>query len=140
MKLFAFERGWVTAQMEALIPRGGEPRYPWSALDTGAVEVFEEMVLYLPAITAIGLRLAVAGVELMGPRLGLKKRGRFSALSPEEREECLAALSKKDTYIVRQLVLLLKSVACLAWCGDPRVRKALGHDLPPKFVQRKVEV
>ena len=139
MKITASERRWVTAIMEALIPPGGSERYSLSALDTGAVPLFEEMLIYLPAFTGLGLRAAILFTELAGPWLGLKKAARFSRLSAAEREACLASMYKKDTYLVRQIVLLLKSVACLAWCGDPRVRAALGHNLPPKFVKRGSE-
>ena len=137
MKLWGVERRIVRAIMEALLPAGGDEQFPLSALDTGAEEMFQEMLLYLPAMTGLGLRAALWLIELGGPLLGLKKRARFSRLSLEEGEQCLAALAKSKTYLVRQFVLLLKSVACLAWCGDPRVRTALGHHLPPKFVQRQ---
>jgi len=136
MKLSGIEQSWVETIMEAVIPPGKDERYPLSALDTDAVEVFCEMLLYLPPITGLGLRLAVLMVEFTGPMIGLGKAARFSGLGLDEREACLSSLSKKDAYLVRQLVLLIKSVACLAWCGDRRVRSALGHDLPPKFVKR----
>lgn len=139
MRIFAFERRWVSAQLEALIPAGGGERYPWSATDTGAEGVFEEMLLYLPWFTAFGLRAAVVFVEMLGPRLGLTRFGRFSRLSAADQEECLTRLSQKDNYLLRQIVLLLKSVALLAWCGDPRVREALGHHRPARFVERKAE-
>lgn len=136
MKLSGMEKAYLEPIMEAIIPAGGGERYPLSALDTGAVDIFKEMLLYLPLITGLGLRVALAMIEFFGPLLGLGKAARFSGLGPDEREECLIRLSKKNNYLVRQLVLLVKSVACLAWCGDKRVRSALGHDLPPKFVKR----
>jgi len=136
MKISRMEEGWVEAIMSALIPPGGDDRYPLSALDTGAVEIYREMLLYLPRLTGLGLRAAVVMIEFWGPWLGLGKVSRFSRLGPEEKEECLVRLSQKDAWLVRQLVLLLKSVACLAWCGDQRVRAALGHELPPRFVTR----
>ncbi|HUT52052.1 MAG TPA: hypothetical protein VM658_01540 [bacterium] len=139
MKLSGRERNWLRDILEALIPRGGDERYPESALDTGADKIFEEMVLYLPAATAIGLRASLFFIEFMGPLLGLRRRARFSRLAPSDREACLSALSKSDTYFTRQMVLLHKSVACLGWAADERVRTALGLNLPPRFVQRDTE-
>ncbi len=138
MKLSGPERRWLRDILEALIPAGDE-RWPESAMDAGADRIFEEMVLYLPAGTAAGLRASLFFIEFMGPLLGLRRRARFSGLSAADREACLAALSKSNTYFTRQMVLLHKSVACLGWAADERVRTAIGLNLPPRFVRRDAE-
>ena len=135
MRLFAFERRWLAGMLETIIPAGCSDRYPQSALDTGAPEIFDEMLLYLPAATALGLRGAVLGIELLGPLAGLRKPARFSRLGPAEREACLTALSRSRVYFLRQLVLLLKSVACFGFGGDRGVHDLIGINLPPKFIR-----
>jgi hypothetical protein len=140
MKLSGPERKWLENILDTLIPRGGDERFSESALDTGADRIFEEMILYLSAGTALGLRASLFFIEFMGPLLGLRRRARFSRLAAADREACLSALSKSDTYFTRQMVLLHKSVACLGWAADERVRTAIGLNLPPRFVKRDAEV
>jgi len=140
MKLFAFERRWFETLLDTLIPTGGDERFPLSALDTDAMELFEEMLLYVPATTGIGLRASIWMFELAGPLLGLKRPRRFSRLDAARREQCLAVLSKSDIYLVRQMVTLIKMMACFGWGADPRVREALGVEKPAKFVTRSAEV
>ena len=136
MKITGIEKKWLEKILETLIPPGVEEAYPLSALDTDAAKIFEEMVLYLPAGTAAGLRASIFFIELMGPMLGLGRMARFSGLGQDDREACLSGLSKSDVYFVRQMPFLLKSVACMGWGGDERVREALGLNLPPRFVKR----
>jgi len=136
MKLTRSEKKWMESILDTLVPEGGDDRFPVSAMDTGAMKIFDEMLLYLPATTALGLRAAVWFVEFAGPAFGGKGLKRFSGLSMEGREQCLAKVSKSNVYLVRQMVLLHKSVAIFGWGGDERVHEAIGLNLPPKFVER----
>ena len=113
MKLTGIERRWLGNVMEALIPPGGEGVSPVSALEADAGKIFEEMLLYLPASTGAGLRASIYFMEFLAPFLGSRRAARFSSLGPKDREACLLALSKSDSYFSRQMVLLHKSVACL---------------------------
>jgi len=135
MKLTSYEKSRAGSIMDALLPGGVEP-FAFSATDTGALRVFEEMVEGLPFVTAFGLRAAVWLVELAGPAIVLKRPRLFSSLSSEEQEECMKVMASRDAYLVRNLVLLFKSAAGFAWGGDERVREALGMNEPPRFVDR----
>jgi len=128
---------WLRTQLDAIIPEGGE--IPVSAEEGGAVEIFQDMASHLPALTGMSLHAAVVFVEFAGPLFGLKKTGRFSGLDSEKKTECLQGLSKSPIYLVRQMVMLLKMIACMGWGADPRVRRSLGYDRPPLFVERNGE-
>lgn len=136
MKITRAERGWLEHILETLVPPGVVESLSPSALDTDAVEIFEEMLRWLPAATSLGLRFSVIFIELMAPALVLRRAARFSGLSQDDRVECLTRMSKSDAYLFRQMVLLHKSVACFGWGGDARVKAGLGYDRPPRFVKR----
>ncbi|MFO8055722.1 MAG: hypothetical protein R6V10_00305 [bacterium] len=137
MGLFGAEEKWLRSELLALIPSEGD--IPLSANDTGAADIFRDMLEHLPALTGLSLHAAVVFVEFAGPLFGLKKTGRFSRLSEDQKIECLSALSSSRLYLARQMVMLLKMIACLGWGADPRVRRSLGYDRPPLYVKRDTE-
>ncbi len=137
MKLSGMERKWAEKMLDAVIPRGGEGLAESSASDGGAAEILEEMVAYLPATTGLGLRGAIWFIEFVGPLFGARRLTRFSSLANEDGQKCLAGLSKSDVYFFRNMVLLVKSVACMGWGADDHVRESLGMHEPPKFVTRE---
>ncbi len=137
MGLFRAEERWLRSELVALIPPEGE--MPLSADDAGAVDIFADMIDHLPRLTGLSLHATVVFVEFAGPLFGLKKTGRFSNLSDDQKTECLKRLSISRLYLVRQMAMLLKMIACFAWGADPRVRRSLGYDRPPRFVQRDPE-
>ncbi len=138
MQLTSAEKTLIKNIMDALIPEGDEAgRFPWSAGRAGALETAEDMLYLLPFATGLSIRAAAWAIELMGPLLGLKRLRRFSGLDQSQREQCLAAMSSSRIFLARQMVLLMKSIACLAWGGDERVREALCMNQPPRFIQRQ---
>lgn len=137
MRLLRAEERWLRSELLALIPSEGD--IPLSAEDAGAVDIFRDMLEHLPVITGMSLHAAVVFVEFAGPLFGLKKTGRFSRLVDDQKTACLSALSSSRLYLARQMVMLLKMIACLGWGADPRVRRSLGYDRPPRFVERDTE-
>jgi len=137
MKLSAAEKTWAEAALEAVIPPGGDVT-PLSANDANSIVVIEDMVGYLPATTALGLRAAVwffeFGAATVSGAGGFK---RFSRLSLGDREAALAKLSHSNFFFFRQMALLMKTMACFGFGADGRVRAALGMDRPVKFVKRE---
>ena len=136
MHLIEAERRWLENALDAVIPPDGDKGMKKSATQTGASEVYQDMVRLLPFTTAIGLRAAIYFIELMGPAFGLGRPVRFSSLSQGERTACLEGIYQSKVYLVRQMVVLVKSVACFAWGADDGVREDLGMGEPPKYVKR----
>lgn len=135
MRMRPFELDWTAKMMDAVIPAGVENDFPQAASETGAVRVLDELVRYTPFFTALSLRAAVWGIELLGP-LWTGRPHRFSRLDPAGRGQVLGELSKSKIYFLRQMVLLLKMTACFGWAADPQVRRGIGVTDPPRFVVR----
>jgi hypothetical protein len=139
MKLSAAEKIWGEAVLEAIIPPGGDLT-PLSANDANSILVIDDMVTYLSATNALGLRAAIWFFEFGGATVGgAGWFKRFSRLSALEREQAVLRLSHSGVFFFRQMVLVMKSMACFGFGGDGRVRAALGMDRPVKFVKRGVQ-
>jgi hypothetical protein len=59
--------------------------------------------------------------------VGGRLRG-FASLSPTERSEHLDAMSRHRIFLVRELCLLLKLIACMAIFRAPSTRARTGYD------------
>ena len=138
--MWTFELDWTSKIMDSMIPPGVEEQIPQAATEAGAVEVLREMILYTPAITAVGFRAAIWFIEVLGPMIAMGKFSRFSKLDPPSREKVLETIYKSKVYLMRQLVLLIKMAACFAWGAYPQVREGLGAAGEPKFVKRNVSL
>jgi len=129
MKLSSLEKRWLAVALDALIPAKASERFPWGAADTGALTLAEEMLAVSPFIAAVGVRASTWAVYL----LPLALTGRWktlAGLSADERDDYLTRLYDHPVYFLRQTVLLLKSVACLSYLADDRVREAVGMMRP----------
>jgi len=129
MRLLGFERRWCGAVMDAVIPPGSSDVLPLGAGDTGCVQQCEDMLLRLPFAGAFGLRVSLWTVYLL-PLFVLGRFKTLSGLTEQEREEYLEKIYKHRIYLVRQSLILVKSVVCLSYCGDDRVQESLGMREP----------
>ena len=132
MKLTGMEKRMLKASLAALIPAQAHPRFPLGALDTGALELAERMLASSPWLAATGVRASI-WVAYFFPLLVMGKPCTLSGLSPEEADDYLNRLYEHPIYLVRQTVLLLKSVACLSYLADDRVREAVGMMRPRRL-------
>ena len=130
MKLLPFERRWLVAIVDAILPpadrEGGPPPPADLPMDRFADAFFRRT----PAEAALGLRAAVWAISLAPVAWRLKLRT-FEHLSRDEREELLLAFHGSRHYLVRELPTLLKMVGCMGWAGFPEVQQGLGmpmHD------------
>lgn len=110
--------------LEALLPSvamtgAGQPTAPEVASRMAALH------RRLPFFPRIGLRLAVAWVDL-APALLLIRCAGFRALSLEQRREVLARCFATRVTFLRDLGTLLRAVTFAVYYDDPRVTAALG--------------
>lgn len=129
MKISEIEKRWLTAALAALIPANANARFPLGALDTGAVKLSEEMLADSPFLAAMGIRAAI-WVAYLFPLFVLGQLKTLAGLSPDDQDRYLNRLYDHPLYLIRQTILLLKSVACLSYLADDRVREAVGMMRP----------
>ncbi len=121
MRWTAAERRWRDALCAALIPPG-RALPGIAAVDTAPF--WAEWERAAPPLLRFGARVAVwaltfAPLVVVGaPRL-------FPRLPRAAQERVLARAASSPSYLVRQLVVTLKLLACFAYLRDPSVRAAL---------------
>ncbi len=116
----ARERRWRDALFAATIP--GDPASglpPLAAIDLGSF--WDELERAAPPLTRFGLRGTVWALTLLPPVvLGVLRF--FPALDAADRERFLQRAAASSFYLVRQMVLTIKTLACMAYLRDPGVR------------------
>jgi hypothetical protein len=94
--------------------------------ETDAVAFLDRWLAAAPGLNRTGLRALLYAAELSPRLVGL--RGRLRELPGEDRARALAALESARRREVRELVKLLKGLACLSYYGDHAVMLRLGYD------------
>ena len=125
MKLRGFERRWLEAIFGTILPDGDPSGLP------GAAQVewkpfLDDFASAAPARMLLGLRAALWFTVLLAPLLMLWRVRTFARLGGAERLRVLRALRESRFYLVRELPVLLKSVACLGYCRLPAVQRKVG--------------
>jgi hypothetical protein len=126
MTLMRFERRWAVAAMQAIFP--GLP----GSSDGGLSEIRAtdidgflcELMVLLPWRAALGVRLAVWLVAL-APLWVLYRFATIVRLTAGDRERVVVALMSSESYAVRSLALILKTMGALLYAADDRVRARL---------------
>lgn len=93
---------------------------------TDAVAYFDRWLGLSPRLNRAGLRALVLVAELSPRLLGFS--GRLRTLSPAQRALALEAAERLHQPRARELVRLVKGVACLCYYGDDGVMLGLGYD------------
>jgi hypothetical protein len=122
--LMRFERRWAHAMFETIFP--GPPR---GALPVGIADMdldgfLDETFTQIPAESMIGLRITIWVVAL-SPLFVLRRFRSIAGLGVDDRERLLGALLTSRIYFVRQLLLSLKAIGSLLYCGDRALRKVI---------------
>jgi hypothetical protein len=99
-----------------------EPALP-PVRETDAAEGFDRMLAAAPAINRTALRGLLYATELAPLATG--RRTRLRRLPPADRG---AVLDELDRGPSREVVRLLKGLACLSYYGDDGVMRRLGYD------------
>lgn len=110
LRLSARERAWAEALFVALLGRDDFDRARfWRRFDEAP-----------PPLVRAGLRPLVHALTFLPVASGYGRP--FHRLTAEERGCFLEAAARDRRYAVRQAVVTLKTLACLAYFDDPRVR------------------
>ncbi|MCA9523058.1 MAG: hypothetical protein KC609_18915 [Myxococcales bacterium] len=136
----AFELRWLETICGAVLPLAphdhAEPRLCAEATlpelpQQAHREAVRRFVAEAPARATLVLRLAIWLIWL-APIWTSMRFGSFGSLAESERVWLLGDLSRSSLYAVRELVLLVKLVACLGVCGLDSMRWALGVRRDPQ--------
>jgi hypothetical protein len=120
------ERRWARALLESFAPVGG----PGLAPREGEVEylrALDDTLRRVRPTAAWGLRIAV-WLAALAPIWAWGRFGTVLSLARERRAALLGELLRHRSFAVRELVLLLKFVACVALLGTESVRTRSRYD------------
>jgi hypothetical protein len=120
MKLTRFEDRWAEATMGAIFPGSAEN----GLRDIRAMNVggfLRQLMRSVPFQAALGVRLAVWLVAL-APLFVLGRFATIVGLTSADRERVVSALVVSKSYVVRSLILVLKTMGALLYADDDAVR------------------
>ncbi len=130
MSWFGFERRWLVTLFDAVTPGGQHPLFPRTVQEAGVDRFASELVRLAPFPAGLGLRLATWALTLAP----LWRQGRprlFGQLSRDEQELLLNMLHRSGVHPIRELPMLVKTFAVMAYGSLADVQRAVGVPLPP---------
>jgi hypothetical protein len=125
--LMGFERRWARAAFETIFPGPERGTLPLGIGDMDLDGFLDETLKSVPFEPAVGLRLAI-WILALAPLFVLGRLATLASLSFEDRERVVARIAASPIYPVRSMVVMMKAIGALLYCGDPRVRPLMmGH-------------
>src|SRR5690348_11173672 len=121
MILLGIERRWLLDVFDAVLPGGTTEKVPLGAKDVPLGRFLDDLFASAPAHFCLGLKACCWFVTLAPPFV-LGRFTTFGGLRKEEKLELLARLGESETYVIREMPVLFKTVACLGYCGLPEVQ------------------
>lgn len=138
MYLLAFEKRWLLRICDAVLPTASHRDLEIGANTLPLAGFLDDLYRSAPTQFLLGVRLATWVVTCLGPALTGRFRT-FGALSREERATVLATLAESRLYVLREIPMLLKMIACLGWGGAPAVQTRIGlpvvDSTPPPWMR-----
>ena len=137
MTFFSFERRWLRAVLDAILPSGAHPRLDLGARDLPLDRFVDDLLQRAPMLAVLGVRASLWVITL-APLF----RGRlrlFPSLAAAEQIALLEALAQSRIHLLREVPVLLKTLACLGYCGLPEVQRRVGIEpvasAPPRWAR-----
>src|SRR5207237_3936327 len=133
-----FERRWLLAVWDTMLPSGAAPRLPIGARDVPMGRFLDEAERSLPLRMRFGLRLSLWVIVVFAPLL-IGRARTFVGLAEADRIRALARLSASASYLLRETVSVVKLIGCLGYCGLPSVQARIGitplDETPPEWAR-----
>ena len=118
------ERRWARSMFETIFPGPPRGELPVGIGDLELDRFLDQTFAVIPFESAVGLRVTIWIVAL-SPLFVIGRLRTLEGLAAEERERVLTRLLASRVYFVRQLVLALKAIGSLLYCGDRALRKQI---------------
>jgi hypothetical protein len=128
MKLTGLENTWAEAALGTIFPGS----IAEGLADIGGMDVrghMSEVMARAPFNVAFGLRVAIWLVAL-APLFVIGRAATITRIGAVDRERVIASLIASKYYLLRSLLMVLKTIGALLYAGDDGVRARLR--LPPK--------
>jgi hypothetical protein len=136
MTFFSFERRWLRAVQGAILPSGAHPKLDLGARDVPLDRFVDDLLLRAPPLALLGVRASLWVITLAPLARGRLRL--FSGLAPYEQVALLEALARSRIHVLREVPVLLKTLACLGYCGVPEVQRRVGiapvASTPPRWM------
>jgi hypothetical protein len=84
----------------------------------------DETFRQVPFEASLGLRVAFWLIGL-APLFAIGKVATIASLEPPDRLRVLSVMSKSSVYVIRSMVMMVKAIGALFYCGDRRVRPSM---------------
>ena len=125
MILFGFEKRWLLTIFDTVVPSGADARFSLGARDAPMDRFVDDLLAHAPMHFCLGLRFCI-WILTLSPLVAIGRFATFGSLDAAERLDVLRRFAASPTYVVREMPLLFKTIACLGFCGLPDVQSALG--------------
>jgi len=125
MKLLRVERRCLEAVFATMLPSNADPRLAFGAAEAGMDRFLDDLLRVAP----LPFRLALRGctwLVWLAPPFVLGRWSTFPAMTEADRTAFFEAMAASRVYLVREIPVLFKTVACLGFCGLPDVQRAAG--------------
>jgi hypothetical protein len=117
---FSFEVRWARVEFDTIFPGASDAGLV--SMDAMDVEAFvRTTAAHVPAKAAFGLRIAI-WLAMFAPLFVLRRFKTLAGLDRADREKVITRLLANDSYAIRSLTLILKTIGALLYAGDPSVR------------------
>lgn len=131
MSFAGFERRWARVLFQALYPQGAHPLFAHGLSAPEADRVLDEALAHWPLPGLLALRAAI-WVLTLSPLFVVGRARTLGGLPAEERTRVLARLYESPIYLVRNFVVLAKTLAGIHYIGQPAVRSLVApRGAPP---------
>jgi hypothetical protein len=141
MTLSSFEKRWLLVIFETVVPSGADERFPVGTRDAPMDRFVDDLVANAPLHFCLGLRACI-WILTLSPIFVLGRLETFASLGMPERLALLRRFSASPNYVLREMPLLFKTIACLGFCGLPDVQSRLGiHPVdatPPEWARPRL--
>jgi hypothetical protein len=130
MKLTRFEERWAEAAMGAIFPGSREEGFA-DIRGMDPAGFLRQVFRIVPAQAALGTRVAI-WLCALAPLFVIGRFATLAGLKPADRERVIVRLVASPFYVVRSLVLILKTMGALLYAGDDAVRARMNARPRPK--------
>jgi hypothetical protein len=124
------------AVLDTLLPSHANPVLPLGIFDAGFDAFWADVEQTALPAWRWGFRAAVFTAVWVAPLL-IRRRPPLTRLDRPARERALAAMGASRFPLIRQMLVLLKTIAGFCYGAGPRVRAAIGYPRQPEHTRRE---